>query len=344
MKTTLSLILCATFLLACNQITDIDTYLQGLHEKGKLNGTVLVIQNDTVLYEQAFGYADGAKEQPLTPDHRFALGSIYKEFPAVAVMQLQEQGLLSLDDPLSRFMPQLPLWANKIKVGHLMQYSSGLPKIDWKAYFQKGIRVKESQIVGSLVKLEALEFEPGSDYLYSNYNPFLLISIVENLTGMPFKAYVEQKMIQPFALEGIVVKEAYPYEDTSLMAMPFDEDFKVDDYEVESTTICSSARGMYKWFSQLDGFKIITKASMKQVSQVLREGDYIQSPLGYCSWEGDDIKQHFHHGNSQNYECLVRNYKQEGLMVILMTNQEHENLYDIADNIYAFIRRSAAKE
>lgn len=333
------LIVFACLLLGCNQIRDIDTYLTDLHAEGKFNGTILVMQRDIVLYENAFGYADGTKKVLLTPEYRFALGSIYKEFPAVAVMQLNEKGLLSLDDKVSTFLPHLPGWADKISVRNLFQYSSGLPTIDWNAYFQQGVRVNEDKIIADLADLKKLEFEPGTDYLYSNYNPFLLMNIVEALTGMSFKEYIEQNIILPFELDGVVVKEVYPYQDASLMAIPFDEDYKVDDYEAEVTSICSSARGMHKWFSQLDEFKILKKESMQQLSEEIFPGEDSQSPLGQCDWERGDIKQHFHHGNSQNYECLVRNYKQDGLMIILMTNQEHENLYDIADNIYELYQR-----
>ena len=343
MKINLDIILLAAILFACNQPKDMDTYLAELHQDGELNGNVLVVRNDTVLYEKSFGFANGTKKHLLNSEHRFALGSIAKEFPGVAVMQLQEEGLLRLEDKLSLFMPQLPDWADKITIRHLFQYSSGLPKVDWEAQFRNGRTAKQEEIIQELYKLEELEFEPGTDYLYSNYNPFLLQKIVEGVSGMSFKEYVGHKMIIPFELEGIVVKEEYPFRDPNLMAMPFNEEFVVDDYKAEVTTICSSAKGMYQWFSQLDNFKILTKESMQLLSEIFREGDYIQSPIGYCKWEGGDIRSHFHHGNSNNYESLVRNYKQEGLMIILMTNRDNENLYEIADNIYEIIERRAAK-
>ncbi len=332
----------ATFFLSCNPPADIDTYLTGLHQDGKLNGNVLVIKGDTVLYEKSFGYADGAKKQLLTAEHRFALGSIYKEFPAVAIMQLREEGLLTLEDSLSLFMPNLPAWANKITVRNLLQYSSGLPKIQWDSYFQNGLKPEEDEIVSELSSLEALTFEPGTAYLYSNYNPFLLMRIVENLTDTDFKKYVEQKVLLPFEIDGVLIKEEYPYQDTRLMAIPFDDNFKVDDYEVELTTICSSARGMQQWFSRLDDFEIISKESVKLLSEEAIEGDNIQSPLGRGDWEGDDLQLHLHHGSTENYESLVRNYKKDGLLIILMTNQKHRNLHEIADNLFELSQKSIA--
>ncbi|WP_017731585.1 serine hydrolase domain-containing protein [Nafulsella turpanensis] len=244
MKMIISLISMVMLLLSCNQAQDIDAYLSRLHEKGQLNGNVLVMQNDTVLYEKSFGYADGARNHLLTPEHHFAIGSIYKEFPGVAIMQLKEAGLLTPDDTLSLFMPHLPAWADKITIRNLLQYSSGLPRIKWDSYFENNQVAREDEIVQNLSDLKKLEFQPGTDYLYSNYNPFLLMRIVEIVSEQSFQDYVEQKLLRPFEIEGIVIKESYPYRDTSLMAIPFNGKFEVDDYEVEVTTICSSARGM----------------------------------------------------------------------------------------------------
>ncbi len=333
MKMTIPILL-ATLLLSCQPATDIDAYLKELHAKGKFNGNALVVRNDTVLYEHSFGYADGAKNIHLTAEHRFVIGSIQKEFPAVAIMQLREQGHLTLDDRLSQFVPHLSAWANTITIRNLLQYSSGLPKIDWESYFQQGLTVNERQVIQELSTLEELAFVPGTDYLYSNYNPFLLRRIVEVLTKMKFKEYVEQKILLPFKLDGIIIKKQYPYADTSFMAMPFDDNFKVDDYGVEITIFGSTATGMYQWFSQLDNFEIVTKESMKRLSEEAIQGDNIQAPLGRCDWENDDIELHLHHGSSQNYECLVRDHKQDEIIIVLLTNQKHSNLHDIADVIY----------
>ena len=336
MKIAIALISLSTLLLNCTQVSDIDAYLKELHEAGELNGNVLVVRNDTVLYEHSFGYADGAKKHLLTAEHHFDIGSIYKEFPAVAIMQLKEEGLLTLEDRLSSFMPHLPRWAHKITVENLLQYSSGLPKVDWESYFEKGTKVDVEKVVQDLSALEALAFEPGTDYLYSNHNPFLLIKIVEALTKMEFEEYVKQKILLPFELDGIVIEKKYPFKDTTLMALPFDDAFKEDDYRSDIINICSSATGMYQWFNQLDNFEIVTQASMQQLSEEAIQGNNIQAPLGRCDWEGDDIELHLHHGSNVSYECLVRNHKQDGLIIVLLTNQKHRNLHDMADTIYDY--------
>ena len=112
----LLLVLLTTTFVNCKHHTSIDAYMTELAAKGEFNGNVLVVKNGTTLYEKSFGFVDGSKTHLLTHQHRFDLGSVYKEFPAVAIMQLQEKGLLHTDDKIDRYLKDLPGWASKISI------------------------------------------------------------------------------------------------------------------------------------------------------------------------------------------------------------------------------------
>jgi CubicO group peptidase (beta-lactamase class C family) len=109
----------------------IDSLLQKAREIGILNGNVLVMDQGKTVYQSSFGFTDAGKQTKLTAQYRFHIGSIAKEFNAVAIMMMKEQGKLSLDDKLSQFMPDLPRWADSISVKNLLQYTSGLPDVKW---------------------------------------------------------------------------------------------------------------------------------------------------------------------------------------------------------------------
>lgn len=320
---------------------NIDTYLSELHEAGKLNGNVLVIKEGKTIYEKSFGYADGAKSLKLNKDHRFNIGSVYKEFPAASIMQLQEKNLLELDDKISKYLLDLPKWSEKVTIQQLLQYSSGLPKIGWNAYFSKGINVNDDHILNEIQNIETLEFEPGTDYLYSNNNPILLIKIVESITQLSFKDYLEKNILIPFELQGTVIKSQYPYVDTTLMASPFNADFEEDNYNisVKSLLFNSTASDLANWFEHLGNFKVLSEQSVRTLSEVAKEGDNIQSPLGSSIWENNKIIEHTHHGSSGNYECLVRRFKQDGIIIVILTNQKNQNVYDISDTIYEIVKK-----
>lgn len=327
-------------LFGCHNNESIDTYLTGLHEKGKLNGNVLVIKDGKTIYEKSFGYTDGSKNTMLTKDYRFNIGSIYKEFPAISIMQLQEKNQINLEDKISKYIPELPDWSKKVSVQNLLQYSSGLPTIGWDVYFSKGINVNDNHIMEEIKSVKNLEFEPGSDYLYSNSNPILLIKIIENITKTNFNEYLQENIFIPYGMDNTIIKEQYPYENKTLMAIPFNADFKEDDYKLSASSLLfnSTASNMVNWFEQLGDFKIINKKSVKKLSEQAKKGDNIQSPLGYTDWENDKIIEHSHHGSNVSYEGVARRFKQDGITIVILTNQKQCNVYEISEKIYEIIK------
>ncbi|MCB0278051.1 MAG: beta-lactamase family protein [Calditrichaeota bacterium] len=318
----------------------IATYLDSLQQAGKINGHILLRKNKKTIYEKSFGYTDGSKQTFLTKGYRFNIGSVYKEFPAVAIMQLQEKKRLSIDDKVSDHLKELPDWSEQITIKQLMQYSSGLPLIPWNDYFSKGITITDADLLNGLQEIKTLEFEPGTDYLYSNNNPILLIKLVETISQSRFSDYLRDNILDPYGLKTLIIKDQYPYQDRTLMAIPFNADFKEDAYSlsVKSLLFTATAADLVNWFEQLSDFRIVSKESMKILSETAKTGDNIESPLGYCSWDNDDIIEHSHHGSTANYECIVRNYKQDGITIVILTNQKQRNVFEISDRIYRLLR------
>ena len=221
-----------------------------------------------------------------------------------------------------------------------MQYSSGLPQIDWNTHFSKNITINEAVLIKGLQRIDTLQFEPGSDYLYSNNNPILLIKIVEQITQSTFTDYIQENIFNPNKMNGTVIKDQYPYTDKILMAIPFNTDFKEDDYSiaVKSLMFTSTARDMANWFKNIGDFKVVSKESVKTLSVEAKEGDNNQSPLGKAIWKNDNLIEHSHHGSTANYECVVRRFKQDGITIVILTNQKHQNVYEISDELYKMIK------
>ena len=88
----------------------------------------------------------------------------------------------------------------------------------------------------------------------------------------------------------------------------------------------------------MGNFEVVSKSSIKTLSEEAKIGDNIQSPLGRCDWENEKVIEHSHHGSSGNYECVVRRFKQEGITIVILTNQKHSNVYDISNEIYKKIK------
>ncbi len=335
-STLLLLFISITFI-NCKSHTSIDSYMKELAAEGEFNGNVLVVLNGEKVYENSFGFSDGSKTVKLNKEFRFDLGSVYKEFPAVSIMQLQEKGLLNVEDKINIYLKDLPSWASSISIKNLLQYTSGLPEVEWDKYFEINERITDEKIKEDLLKIEELEFKSGTDYLYTNHSPMLLSQIVEKITNQTFKEYVTENLFIPFSLKDAIIHPEAPYLDKSFMAIPFNDDYEEDSYQVTiSGAIFSlTANDLYSWIENLHSYKIINQKSIKFLSE---EADFfgnIQSSLGSVEWTKNSIIEHTHHGSAGNYECIVRRFNngKDVLTIIVQTNQKHENVGDISDEI-----------
>jgi CubicO group peptidase (beta-lactamase class C family) len=326
----------------CQSHTSIDSYFKELAADGDFNGNVLIIKNGEKLYENSFGFADASKTVLLTKEYRFGLGSVYKEFPAVSIMQLQEKGLLHIEDKIDTYLKDLPSWASKISIKNLLQYTSGLPKVEWEKYLAKNEKITEEKIKQDLQSIEELNFEPGEDYLYTNHSPQLLSKIVESITKQTFTDYVIENLFIPFSLNTAVIPKGFPFVDKNLMAIPFNEANEEDSWNVAlpGVMFAFTANDLYQWINNLHAYKIINQKSIKFLSE---EADFfgnIQAPLGFVEWKNNKIIEHSHHGESGNYECMVRRFNNDKdvLTIIVQANQKHGNVIDISDDIKSILK------
>lgn len=334
-KTFLQLLCGMTFLSANCQNVSLDKYLQKQYTNGELNGNVLVMQDNELLYENSFGIANAETEEPLTSAYRFNVGSIYKEFPGVAILQLKEKGKLRLTDTIDNYLEELPEWAKSITIQNLLQYTSGLPRIPWGDFFKGNIPITEKLLKELLLKTEEPAFPPGSDYLYSNFNPILLTQIVESITEKNFESYVVENLFKTAQMENAFFAEKTPYQNERFVATSFNKNLKTDVFYIQEPKLLMNftAQDLYQWLYHLHNHKLISKQSIQLLSE--RAGS--QSPLGVLEWDKETLKVHHHHGSSGNYEAVIRYYPNEDLYIVILTNQKHSNVSEMADNIYGTV-------
>jgi CubicO group peptidase (beta-lactamase class C family) len=306
----------------------IDSLLQTAHRRGFFNGNALVVAKGKVIYQNELGYADGNRKKKLSPDLRFSIGSISKEFDGVGIMLLEEQGKLSLTDKVSRFFPAMPAWSHKITVKDLLQYTSGLPVVN-----NEQVRT-DAETWQALHAVEKLAFEPGTAYLYNNSNTFLRKRIIEQVTGKSYKDFVETDMLEPFGLKNAVVD---PAPETQRLARAFDNKFVEDTRDVyQSGWVYVTIQDLYQLTKQLHGYKVISKSSLYALFESYKSSK--QSPLGVGRFENGNLLLHYHHGQSGNFEASLYYNPVDDFMVILLTNNRNSNVGDLTTNIDAILR------
>ncbi|OOQ56480.1 serine hydrolase [Mucilaginibacter pedocola] len=302
-----------------NKAVTIDSMIQRTNRLGLFSGNILVVDGGKVVYKKCIGYTDAAKTAPLTDKYRFHIGSIAKEFNAVGIMMLQEQGKLSLDDKVSKFLPELPAWAAKVRIKNLLQYTSGIPDVKWKTV--KG----DADNMADLMKLQQLDFEPGSKYNYNNNNVFLQRRILEKLSGMPFNKFVEEKLLAPAGMKTAIVD---PDDNTPLMAKSYTNEGKQGSLVYPITGwVAVTLEDFYKWEQALENFKLISPASTQVLVTPFAPGR--QCGLGGGTMEGGKLVFHKHDGVSLNYQALLVGNSSKARTVILMTNNKQNSVFDI---------------
>ncbi|MBO9657965.1 MAG: serine hydrolase [Chitinophagaceae bacterium] len=301
----------------------IDSLLKYSARLGILNGNVLVVEQGKPLYQGSFGYADGAKKTKLTAQHRFHIGSIAKEFNAVAIMMLKEQGKLSLDDRLSVFVSGLPAWADSVNVRNLLQYTSGIPDLKWNNV------TNDEQGMEIFRKIPKLDFPAGSQYAYTNSNTYFQRRIVEKITRTSFSNYIRNAVLKSTGMSSAVID---PSENEPLMARSFNSEGVQDPltYPLSGWTAVTLA-DFYKWSQAINTFKLITPTSTNEI--ITPYAPNKQAGLGGGLMKSRKLETHRHDGSLRNYQALLDVDNTKGRTIIWMTNSRNMQMVSVTEAI-----------
>lgn len=172
-------------------------YLITLEEQQRFSGAVLVARGDEVLFQGAYGVADLAYGVPNTVDTRFRIASLSKQFAATAIMLLEEEGKLRVDDPICQYLDDCPAAWAPITIHHLLTHSSGVGEPPYlESPLQYGSSYSFADAIATFRDLP-LAFKPGTRFRYSNEGYTLLGAIVERVSGQPYMAFLQERVLDP---------------------------------------------------------------------------------------------------------------------------------------------------
>jgi CubicO group peptidase (beta-lactamase class C family) len=220
-------------------ISSIDAYLSNLAEEGSFSGAVLIAQGDNVLLSAGYGMADIENDVPNTPKTRFRLGSVTKQFTAMAVLTLRAQGKIDLEEHVCSHIPDCPDDWKTITIHQLLTHSSGLPD-SWQFYADRNkpdVSCDPEEIIGWFEDVP-LDFEPGERFSYSNTGYLLLGYLVEEVSGQSYEVLLRQQIFEPLEM----TNTGYAHDDTDLAVGYSDNGFEA---EFINPSLSYSAGGLY---------------------------------------------------------------------------------------------------
>lgn len=302
-------------------------YFDKACQEGTFNGNVLIVDRGKTVLRQACGYADGTHTRHLQLSDRFDIGSIAKEFDAVAILMLVQERKLSLSDPVSKFVPDLPAWAKTVKIDDLMHYTSGLPDVDWNT------ANSDADMLKTLQALDRLDFPAGTHYAYNNNNTFLRRRIVERASGMRFEEFLTSREFPKAGIRDAVID---PTEASPRIARSFDAQGKTDPMILWMTGWTAlTVDDLLRWSDCITNFCLISPASTRQI--VTTEDLSWQTGLGHGEMAGDRLMRHIHDGNDHNFEALLVTDAAKGRTIILLTNKNRQDVDVVAHAINAIL-------
>ncbi|HEU0299626.1 MAG TPA: serine hydrolase [Longimicrobium sp.] len=190
-------------------LAGVDSALTALYPANQPGTAVLVARDGQVLMRKAYGAASLELGVPMRPEHVFRLGSITKQFTAVALLMLVDEGKVSLDDEITRFFPDYPTHGHRITVEHLLTHTSGIQNYTGMPVYVAGIRrdLTTEQLI-AMFRDQPMDFAPGERFNYSNSGYALLGGIIEKASGTSYADFLRTRIFEPLGMRGTFYEQA----------------------------------------------------------------------------------------------------------------------------------------
>lgn len=303
---------------------------------------IAVIKEGTVVYKRGYGIANLEYNVPITPSTVFHVASVSKQFTAFAVTLLANQGKLSLDDDIRKYLPEVPDFGKKITVRNLIHHTSGL-RDQWELLAMGGWRLDDVITKEHILKMvrnqKELNFDPGQEHLYSNTGYTLLAVIAERVSGQPFPEFTAANIFKPLGMTNthfhddhqmIVKNRAYSYSSSKngfqLAALNY--------ANVGATSLFTTAEDLAKWVLNFEDKKIGAPV-IEQMQQkgILNSGKQLDYAFGLSIGPYRGLNTVGHSGGDAGYRSFVFWFPDQRFGVVVLSNLGSFNPSRIARQI-----------
>ena len=321
---------------SCSELKDssiqykIDKELSNVFESEMPGAAIIVVKDGEILYRNAFGLANVELNVKMEPDMCFKLGSVSKQFVAVAILILEEKGKLSLEDSILKFFPGYSLEYKGVKIKHLLTHTSGIKNYTGFNNGKKVIRdpYTQEELVDIILN-KPLDFKPGNEWKYSNSGYTLLAKIIENITKEPFYKFIKENIFQPIGMgntsfaddesvtPGLV--NGYRKENNILKTA----EYMSMTHTYGAGDIISCVNDMAKWKEFLLSGTIISDYNLKKCFTPFKLNDGSQTDYG-IGWFMDkyrDRTRFYHDGGVYGFQSFSMYIADEDLYIVILKNR-----------------------
>jgi CubicO group peptidase (beta-lactamase class C family) len=278
-----------------------------------------------VLFERAYGKADRARGIVADADTRFRIGSVTKQFTATAVLVLEKKGLLEVQAPLRKYLPEYPATGDRITLHHLLTHTSGIPNYtDDAGLMKRRDRAMTHAEMLATFDDKPLQFEPGSQHRYSNSNYFVLGMIIERVSGRSYEDFLQENVLRPAGMTRTSTLDAPDAPDTAvgydvgpdesiMPAKPIDMSIPFAAGAIRST-----AKDLLAWDRALAGEAILDEASKARMFTPFKDG----YAYGWMVEQMEGARVVGHPGGIDGFSSYIGRAPEKHLAVVALCNSD----------------------
>jgi CubicO group peptidase (beta-lactamase class C family) len=310
----------------------VDSIVEAAVDDGGWAGAaVAVVRGCDTLVLRAYGVADAELDVPMPADAIFQIGSITKQFTGAALAQLAEQGQLSLDDPITRFLPDYPTRGHRITVRQLLNHTSGIREhTDLPEFWALAPRSLPRDSLVAMFAARPLDSAPGSAMRYDNSGYFLAGLVIECASGMPYAEYLRRHLFEPAGMRdthycsnvALVKKRAKGYRRTlDGLERPPHLDFA---WPYAGGALCSTVRDLVAWNRALHTGGLLPTAAYRTLVApgMLDDGSRLRYALGLRTDSLSGRRALSHSGGIPGFGAHMDHFPDDSLTIVVLANTE----------------------
>lgn len=308
----------------------VDSLLKEYTQEG-FGMTALVSKNGIVEYKNAFGNANIEFDAELSPENKFQIGSITKQFTAVLILKLEEEGKINLTDSIQKYIPEFPNKGKTITIKHLLTHTSGIPEyMDWEKHHDKWMFFYSPNELMNLIIDQPLDFNPGVDFEYCNSGYLLLGQIIERITGSSYNTYLKSEIFDKIGMinsssndhDTIIYNMASGYTRTNDLIK--NAAFADRSWAYSAGNIISTVGDLNIWYTHLFNGEIISQATLEKALTpfILNNGDSIEYGYGWYLEKFQGAEMIYHGGSMSGFYSYVSFVPKTKTLTVSLANCE----------------------
>ncbi len=312
----------------------IDALLEKTYKIGEPGAALLIKKDGRILHRKGYGTADLELGIPIEPDMSFRLGSITKQFTAVAILMLEERGKLSVKDPIEKYLPDFPTQGRTITVENLLTHTSGIVDYtslaEWMPLWRKDMSVPD---IMALFKDKPPDFAPGEHWKYSNSGYILLGAIIEKASGEPYADFIQKNIFDPLGMTHSYYGSASRILPRRIPGYGRDRNGFTNSAYISMTqpfaagSLLASVDDMALWNEALLSNTLIKKESRERAWTPFKLNDGTNTGYGYGWWisdyEGHRLVEHG--GGIMGFSTYGMLFPEDRMLIVLLTNSAIED-------------------